>query len=261
MSALPLGWRTDLDVLERSGSRFEHFDDHIVVRSPDNPGYHWGNFVMVTSPKLAGQPRDCLDIFHDRLPGAEHVAIGLPVLVARDWQEAGMPHEWDQVLASRRPPADRPVPAGYTIRQLRGDEDWSRCVAVDLAEHVRTGGRADAAYIGFLEGRMRSRAHMTEHASGAFFAAFAGEELVADLGIVMCGGAVARYQSVTTAEEHRGRGLASHLLVLAGRWAAAQGAARWVIVAEPGSAAERLYRGLGMRPADVSCQYYRPPGR
>lgn len=259
MPLLPLGWRTDLDVLARSGSQLESGDGYILVRSPDNPGFHWGNFLMVTSAQLAGQPLRCLAIFHDQLPWARHVAVGLPVAVARPWQEAGWPYEWDRVLASSRPPAGRPLPAGYTVRRLHSDDDWAGCLAAAVAEHVRDGGNADAAYVDFVRGRMRSRALLTRESAGAFFAAFVGDDLVADLGIVLCGAGMARYQSVTTAPDHRRRGLASHLLAVAGQWAARRGAVGWVIVAEPGSAAERLYRGLGMQPAAVSGQVYRPP--
>lgn len=259
MPQLPLGWRTDLDVLERSGAVFERRGDHLIVRSPDNPGFHWGNFLMVTSPQLAGQPQRCLAIFQEALPEARHVAVGLPVPAARAWQDSGVPYEWDLVLASTQPPARGAAPAGYSVRQLRSADDWSRCVHADMAEHVRTGGSADDGYLGFAQASMRSRAHLTERAHGAFFGAFAGDELVADLGIVMCDGAVARYRSVATSHGHRRRGLASHLLAVAGQWAAGRGAVRWVIVAEPGSDAERLYRSLGMVPAAASCQAYRAP--
>ena len=46
-----LGWRTDLALLEISGSVLEDRGDHLVVRTPDNPTFWWGNFLM-----LAGSP-------------------------------------------------------------------------------------------------------------------------------------------------------------------------------------------------------------
>lgn len=151
MPQLPLGWRTDLDVLERSGAVFERGGDHLIVRSPDNPGFHWGNFLMVTSPQLAGQPQRCLAILHEALHGARHVAVGLPVPSARAWQDSGVPYEWDLVLASTQPPARGAAPAGYSVRQLHSADDWSRCVRADMAEHVRTGGSADDGYLGFAQ--------------------------------------------------------------------------------------------------------------
>lgn len=67
----------------------------------------------------------------------------------------------------------------------------------------------------------------------------------------------ARYQYVLTEPEHRGRGLARHLLTVAGRWATARGARTLVIVAEEGSAAARLYAHAGFTPGTVSYDAYR----
>lgn len=258
MSELPLGWRTDLEVLQRSGAVLERHSDHIVVRSPDNPGFHWGNFVMVTSPELAVDAQACIDLFRTRFPRAGHVAIGLPEPVAEAWKRSDLHYEWDTVLVASSPPVLPQSPAGYSVRRLTTEDDWARCLAADVAEHVRTGGSAGADYTDFVRGRMRTRAHLTRQETGAFFGAFAGDELVADLGIVLCDAHTARYQSVATAYAHRGRGLASHLLSVAGWWAQGSGATRWVIVAEPASPAERLYRGLGMVPTAVSSQVYWP---
>ena len=47
---VPLSWHTDLAVLAASGSWVEEHADHLVVRTPANPSYHWGNFVLVTDP-------------------------------------------------------------------------------------------------------------------------------------------------------------------------------------------------------------------
>ena len=48
---LPPGWLTDIAVLRLSGAHIEDRGDHLVVTSPDNPGYHWGNFLLVTDPQ------------------------------------------------------------------------------------------------------------------------------------------------------------------------------------------------------------------
>lgn len=113
-----------------------------------------------------------------------------------------------------------------------------------------------AAYVDFARRRNASRQSMVANGDACFFGAFFGEQLVAELGIVLCDG-LARYQSVATVPGHRSRGLASHLLQMAGEWARGHGADRWVIVAEPGADAARLYRACGMRPVDDSWQVFR----
>ena len=69
---------------------------------------------------------------------------------------------------------------------------------------------------------------------------------------IFVGNGLARYQEVQTAESHRGRGIASALLVVAGRWARAKSEdVPLVIVADAGTPAGRLYRRMGFALAET----------
>lgn len=81
---------------------------------------------------------------------------------------------------------------------------------------------------------------------------------VASLGIVHCG-TTARYQCVGTDEDHRRRGLASHLLGIAARWAASHGCGRWVIITEETNPAGRAYRKVGSSRTEATRAYRQPP--
>ncbi len=254
MHDVPLGWRTDIEVLRRSGAQITESAGHVVVRSPDNPGYYWGNFVYIGDPALAADPEGCLALMRRSVPDVTHVAIGLPGPPAVPaWQALGITVECDEVLVADRPPAGRPLPEGYHARELRDADDWEQAVSKELAE---AGSPSDPAYEEFVRRRVDSRRRMVSNGDAAFMGVFLGDRLVADLGIVLCAGP-ARYQSVGTDPAHRGRGLASHLLHMAGEWAEDRGATRWVIVADRGSDAARLYRRCGLRPAAHSWQVYR----
>jgi GNAT superfamily N-acetyltransferase len=61
---------------------------------------------------------------------------------------------------------------------------------------------------------------------------------------------------VVTAEQHRRRGLASHLLGVAADWAHARACDRLVILADADGAPSRLYRSLGFSPVLRSAQAY-----
>lgn len=253
MHELSLGWRTDLDVLRQSGSRIRPADGYLVVETPDNPGYYWGNFVLVTDPGLAERPRECLTLMAREFPSAGHVAIGLPAAPdPQAWEGLDVDLERDEVLGADRPPQGPDLPPGYVARPLAGD-DWEQSLRNEVAE---SGAADPVAYADFARRRIASRQGMVADGVAVFVGAFAGEELVADLGIVLCEDA-ARYQSVATVPAHRRKGLASHLLQVAGQWAGTRGATRWVIVAEPGSDAARLYRACGLEPVDESWQVFR----
>ena len=47
MEIRSLGYRTDLMVRAREGSLVEDRGDYLVIRSPGNPAFWWGNFLLL----------------------------------------------------------------------------------------------------------------------------------------------------------------------------------------------------------------------
>jgi GNAT superfamily N-acetyltransferase len=256
---LPPGWATDLAILEYSGSTVEDRGDHLVVRTPDNPDFHWGHCLFVTDGDVVDDAGRWVRTFQSAFSGAGWVAIGLIRVPADEdaWVAQGLELERDEVLTTRTLPRQTPLPEGYTVRRL-GDRDWTLSVARFVAENERTGTEEPRSYERFTTAQAQARRSLSERGLGASFGAFADDVLVAELGIVRCGG-TARYQSVGTEEGHRRRGLASHLLGVAARWAGDHGCDRWVIVTESTNPAGRVYRSVGFEPDIGNAQAYRKP--
>jgi GNAT superfamily N-acetyltransferase len=253
------GWATDLAILELGGSTVADRGDHLVVRTPANPDYHWGNCLLVLDGASVDDATRWLDTFAASFPGAGWVSIGLPTLPADadGWGAAGVPLETDEVLTTRELPREAPLPSGYTARRIAG-EDWEQVVAKEMAENARTGEYEPVGHERFVRALVATRAGLSDRGVAAWFGAFHDGRLAADLGIVACGRR-ARYQAVGTEPEHRGRGLASHLLGVAARWAADEGCDEWVIVTESTNPAGRVYRRAGFAPDAATVQAYRPP--
>ncbi|GGF41763.1 N-acetyltransferase [Marmoricola endophyticus] len=262
MSRLPLGWATDLAVARLKGAEVAEFSDHLLVRTPDNPEYHWGNFVLVTDASAVDDTERWLGVFETAFPRARHRSVGLPAAAdpAR-WAAVGLDLETEDVLASDRVPQSRPLDSAYDVRPLGTPEDWAAQIENDARENTRTGEYDTDLHRRFLVGRSRARQGVVAAGQGTWFGAFAGDRLVADLGIVLCGDGVARYQDVGTDVAHRRRGLAGHLLGVAARWAQQRGARRWVIITEADNPAGRVYRSVGFAPVESGVQAYRPPTR
>lgn len=259
MRILPPGWATDLAILEHSGSIVEELGDHMVIRSPKNPDFHWGNCLFVTDEDRVNDAAAWVTTFRDAFPEADWVAIGL-IRMPDDqdaWTEQGVELEVEEVLTTSTLPPQTPLPDGYTVRPL-GGRDWELSVARAVAENLRTGEYEAQSQERFLKAQAKVQRELSETNVGARFGAFDGDLLVAELGIVRCG-TTARYQSVGTEDAHRRRGLASHLLGVAARWAADQGCDRWVIVTEATNPAGRVYRSLGFEPDVGSIMAYCPP--
>ena len=177
---VPLSWRTDIAVLVASGSSVEEHADHLVVRTPTDPTYDWGNFVMVTDPATVDDAARWEAVFTSSFPDAGHRAIGLPV-EPTDVAALGGARPRDRARGRAGPRrAAGAATAGRGVRRTAAVErrDWAA---------VPRRSRRGCHGVGCVDG-----------GNAVFLGAFAGDELAADLGILDCGAGVARYQDVMT---------------------------------------------------------------
>jgi GNAT superfamily N-acetyltransferase len=259
MRELPPGWVTDLAILELNGSTIEDRGDHLLIRSPHNPGFHWGNCVLVTDEHAVNDAARWVATFQTSFPEARWIAIGLTRMPddLTAWESAGITVELDEVLVTKISPRSTPVPDGYDVRRFDGD-DWEKSIQRAIAENAATSAEDADGYERFVKSQTKSRRALSGRNLAAFFGAFAGDRLVAELGIVRCG-TTARFQAVGTDHDHRRRGLAAHLLGVAAQWAADNGCERWVIVTEATNPAGRVYRAAGFEPGIGTAEAYRSP--
>ncbi len=256
-SVRSLGHRTDLVLLERSGSTVVDHGDHWVVRTPDNPAFWWGNFVLLRDAPAAADTSAWVARFEAHFPHAEHRAFGVDgtrpgVVALAGFAAAGYEVAADTVMTATavRPPA-RPH-TGAALRRLESDEDWLQHTELALSgqpdEETRERERP------FVTARGVSQRRLVETGGGAWFGAFVDGRLVAQLGLVPAGrdgrgcdeGGMARFQEVETHPAARGQGLASALVHHASEYGFGElGASTLVMVADPGYAAIRIYRALG----------------
>jgi len=254
-----LGFRTDLMVLALGGSEIEHLDRHVVVRTPANPTFWWGNFVLFADSVGPGDVAGRLAVFAEAFPGADHVAWGIDSVDGTIGAEAelvgaGFELSRDTVLAatSLRPPS-RGVDA--ELRRLVSDEDWRQALELRIAclpddEHYTEP---------FVRAHLAGSRALCEQGSATWFGAFERGTLRAALGIVADGDGLARFQMVETHPGSRRRGLASSLVHRAGSSALEAGAETLVIVADPTYHAIGLYRALGFADRETKVELTRRP--
>ena len=78
MEISSLAFRTDLALLERSGSEIDDHGTHLVVRTPDNPTFWWGNFLLLAdAPSSTDEAEDWLATFEREFPQARHRTFGV----------------------------------------------------------------------------------------------------------------------------------------------------------------------------------------
>jgi hypothetical protein len=151
---LEIGWWTHLAVLELSGTLFEERADHVIVRTPSNPTYHWGNFILVMDGEQAADAARWVREFCIAFPTANWVSVGLTLMPddGVGWESQGLRLEVDEVLTSPRRPRQGPRDERYLVRKLSG-ADWEQTVALAVAENARSGGHNREAHERFERAR------------------------------------------------------------------------------------------------------------
>lgn len=251
-TAVGLGWRTDLALLQQSGTLVEDAGTHLVVRTPDNPAFHWGNYLLLREVPAPGSGEQWLAEFVATFPDSAHVAIGLDLPHgslddAAPLVEVGLVPDLSVVLTAAAL-APRPAPAGVQVRPLRGGADWEQRVDLALARYPSD----DEGYAEFVRRRSASERRRTEAGHGDWWGAFEDGRLLAGLGLFDAGSGLARYQDVETHPDAERRGLASALLDASAMHARDRlGTTTLVIVADPEAGAAGLYRRLGFVDAEV----------
>jgi GNAT superfamily N-acetyltransferase len=236
------------------GSQLTDRGGYLVIRTPQNPNYWWGNFLLL--PSLPERAAPWLDTFAAEFPAAEHVTLGIDVADATAGQALeGMRAGFFAVLAAdtlHEPPFPY---RGAVIRPLAGDDDWRQSEL--LRAVISGGGPGDEP--GFLQARVAAERALTEAGHGWWFGAFVGGELTAQLGVVTDGSGLARYQNVETHPGARRQGLAGTLVWRAGQHALRSGVRTLVMVADPGAGAIRVYRSVGFTQVQTQLGFERLP--
>ncbi len=264
MRVTSLGFRTDLALRVGEGAEVADRGDYLVVRSPDNPDYWWGNFLLLAAWPGRGTGNRWLARFAAEFPLARHIALGVdstPISpgdeddrpVPAEFLAAGLEPQRDTVLtcAAVGPP---PHPnAAAEVRRLESDADWRQSVELAMRCFDHDEPRD------YLEARTAAWRRVTQAGRGAWFGAFADGRLLAQLGLFDAGDGYARYQHVETDPQARRQGLAGTLVWHAGRYGREiLGAGTFVIVADPAAVAIRVYRACGFADTQSQFSFERP---
>lgn len=263
-----LAYFTDLALRRQEGSMVERRGDVTVVRSPQNPTFWWGNFLLMSAPPREGDLARWEALFAAHHPAARHRTFGVNTAdgdlgAADDFRAAGYDVLADSVLTAGQTHPPRHVSRDAELRPLDSDADWA--AALDLRMAVNAAdpqGHEAGAYREFAARKLADHRRAQAAGHGAVFGAFddAGA-MLSGLGIFDAGEGVARYQSVETHPQARGRGLAGSLVHAAGEWARSTlGTRTLVIVADPEYHAQRLYESVGFRQTETQVAIQKRPG-
>lgn len=262
------GWRTDF-LLHRVGAEVIERADCLVVRSPGNEGFYWGNCLMIPQTPGDGDLAHWLRRFDEEVaagrPGVRHVAIGVngpvpPEGTLPSWIESGF--EFIETATLRlmpgqlRSPSEAEVDVAPRLRPIDFTRDIPAFVDLQCADPQ---GHEPEGYRVFREKQMRRFAQLYAMGQGDWFGLWVGDALVADCGLLR-EGALGRFQNVLVHPAWRRRGLCRTLIHSVCRW----GFERWgltelMMCADPEDIAIDIYESLGFERFDREWGLQRNP--
>ncbi|MFC7497399.1 MULTISPECIES: GNAT family N-acetyltransferase [unclassified Nocardioides] len=254
-----LAFRTDLELLRLSGSEVEDHGSYVAVRTPDNPTYYWGNFLLLPHAPTTEDLPEWIERFGATYPRSRHLAFGVdgPDGTLDDlepFRVAGLDVDASSVMTATavHEPARPNLEATY--RPLAGDDDWHQQLELGIAGEHEESGRD------FVVAKTASERALSGRGIGTWWGAFIGDRLLASMGLFAVSPGLARFQQVKTHPDARGRGLAGTLVHRVSQYGFAELDARTlVMVADPDYLAIRIYRSVGFDSTETQLQAERKP--
>jgi ribosomal protein S18 acetylase RimI-like enzyme len=256
---------TDLFILRLGGAQVIERDGYTVVRSPAQPTFYYGNFLLFPAAPAPGDFERWMDLCRAEFaddPEVRHETFCWDdpqgrTGDSRPFIDAGFECDTSAVMVASGTHLPPHPLHELRVRPLAGDADWDGARAC-LAS-ARDEKHEEASHDTFLLRSMRARRAMVESGAGQWFGAFLDGVIVGTLGIFVEDG-VGRFQSVVVSPAARRRGVCGTLVHAAARHALSElGAERLVMVADPDDDAIRVYRSVGFSAAEQQASLYRFP--
>ncbi len=267
-----LGYRTDMFVASFDGI-VEDRGRYVLLKTPSNPGFIWGNYLLYPDPPDTGSSRrdhegSWLDDFDRELAG-----FATTTLLCWDREDGatgaldgflaqGFEVDTSSILTATRRTLIRPprYNDGVVVEPLRSAASWD-AAAVTLvnafAQRQLLLGTVDALRE-FVDRQLVRYRAMQEAGVGRWYGAYLDGELAATLGLVRVG-ELGRFQLVGTDPRFARQGVCSTLVhEVARRGLEEQHLDRLVIAADASYHAASLYESVGFRPTEKLVALVRP---
>lgn len=257
MKLSSLGYQTEVLLRSFEGEIIER-SDYLVLRTPRNPGYRWGNFLIFAEPPKTGDLKEWKDIFAREIgtpPQYIHFLFGwdganAPLGEIQAFLDEGFELYNDVVMTAQSVTPPPKFNRDCTIRTFN-THDWQDWIKLkrdaNLAERPEEREADDEGFRHYLENKASECQRMIEAGLGQWFGAYLEGKLAATLGLFVWG-ELGRFQLVDTHPDFRRRGLAGTLVYHAAQQGfQSMGAKTLVMCADPNYVAVGIYESVGFK--------------
>lgn len=251
--SLSLGFKTEM-IFHRFDGIVLDRGDYLVVKTPSNPGFIFGNLLLFFNAPRLGTLEKWKTLFRkefEDLPAVKHFTFlwDSPSEGIGDVTELGMEGfkvDFSVVLTARsvhQPPKSN---SGIQVRPISTDQEWREVIETQILSKAPEYG--EESYRSFKEQQMARYRAMSEQGLGHWFGAYLDGKLVGDLGVYR-DSSLGRFQSVETHPEFRRQGVCGRLVYESAKFAFEQmGLTELVMVADENYHAAKIYESVGFIP-------------
>jgi ribosomal protein S18 acetylase RimI-like enzyme len=247
-----LGYRTDLFFRSFEGEIVER-EHYTVIRTPKNPTFRWGNFLLFKQPPTDNDFESWSSAFKREHPNALHMVLGWddPENAGQvaSFTSAGFEFDSSVVMTASSVHAPLKLVTNCLIRPLE-NADWPSWVAMECATNMAQpeSDREGDGYGDFLQRKGEELKQMAHAGHGHFWGAFVDGKLAASAGLYFWQG-IGRFQWVGTHPVYRRRGLCSTLVHHISKLGLEK-VDTLVMVADPEYVAASIYESIGFKASE-----------
>ena len=252
-----LGRRTDLIFSKFSGTVYDR-GSYTVVKTPSNPGYHWGNYLIFDRAPKVGDLQIWKNIFDSEFeyykePHHYVFAWDTGKVECGEYNEfeaEGFEFDSGVVLVGTNLNKPPQYNQDIEIRKIQSDSDWESVIKLQI--HCADPKYLNDYYENFKRKQFTDYRQMTVAGMGYWFGAFVGQSLVGDLGIFFEKD-VGRYQNVETHPDYRRKGICGTLVYETGQIAFKEYGVEYLVMeVDLEYHAARIYESVGFKPKETN---------
>ncbi len=260
------GYLTDFIFLKQNGI-IEEKEGYTLVKSPQNPTFYFGNFLLLNeapSSKDKTRLEAIFDVHFNDLTALHHYTFCWEKAAPKDYQaflDAGYELDVCVVLIAHKSELIAPtkINTNITIKEFNSTEDWQQWIEQEVANREKS--ISEVGFRKYINRKKAAYLQLVEQGKGNFYGAFLKDEMVGSAGLFHENG-LGRFQQVTTKTEHRRKGVCTTLLHAMCEQAFTH-LNHLVIVADKDYHALQLYQNLGFKAKEEQlslCFYRRDKG-
>lgn len=255
MDVVSLARQTDLMFTRFDGEVLDR-GDYLVIRTPANPGYHWGNFILFDAPPSESDFKKWCDTFRREFPfysPLRHMTMTWNEITAEggvfdSFLKAGFVLDKAKVLTAQAVMKPSKFNSALTVQRLETEAQWEAAIQLQVA--CRDSKYPEKGYEIFKRRQFQVYRAMAAAGMGSWFGAFLQNQLVGDLGVFYTGD-LGRFQNVGTHPQYRRQGICGTLVYHAAQIAFEEfGVTNLLMEADADYHAAAIYESVGFKPTE-----------